>query len=321
MPKTRQGTHILRIVLTVSSVLIALSATAAPASATPHMRGPILDPEVLQQQVVRLFDRLDHVSGVMERVRTRMASVEDRSSDLLRQIEARQQLLNRRAAEAYMAGRAGGIESLLGASSFTDLGDALEFLDAVSKEDHDLIVSLRERREDLRLERLRLIALGEELRRKRQWLESTASDLVEELRRQQALSARDGEDVAVPAPPVGGSTRATLPDPGVASPALGREVVIELIRDRFASRGAETTRIALCVAEAESGFNPLAVNPSTGAAGVFQFLPSTWESLSGLAGQGTASVFDAQANVSVAAWTVARYGWHPWRSAAADCRA
>ena len=92
-----------------------------------------------------------------------------------------------------------------------------------------------------------------------------------------------------------------------------------LIRDRFASLGARATVVAFCVAERESNFEPLVVNPATGAAGVFQFIPSTWASLSQLAGQSGASVFDARANVSVAAWTVAHYGWHPWRSVAADC--
>lgn len=96
---------------------------------------------------------------------------------------------------------------------------------------------------------------------------------------------------------------------------------MELIRDRFGSLGSRPTQVALCVAEAESGFDPLAVNPSTGAAGVFQFLPSTWESLSALAGWTSASVFDARANVAVAAWTVARYGWHAWRSVATGCGA
>jgi soluble lytic murein transglycosylase-like protein len=96
---------------------------------------------------------------------------------------------------------------------------------------------------------------------------------------------------------------------------------MELIRDRFDSLGSRTGAVALCVAEAESNFDPLAVNPTTGAAGVFQFLPSTWMSLSELAGRGGGSVFDARANAAVAAWTVAEYGWHPWRSAAVDCGA
>jgi hypothetical protein len=97
--------------------------------------------------------------------------------------------------------------------------------------------------------------------------------------------------------------------------------VAELIRDRFAPLGSRTEEVALCVAGKESGFDPRAVNPDTGAAGVFQFLPSTWTSLSEMAGWGGASVFEARANVAVTAWTVARYGWHPWRSSAEECGA
>ena len=284
------------------------------------MKGAPRDPEVLQEQVVHLFDRLDHVSLVVERVRAKMALIEDRLSDLSRQIETRQDLLNRRAAEAYMTGRAGGIESVLGADSFTDLGDALAFLDAVSREDQDLLLSLQRREAELELERRRLGALEEELRRKREWLEATASDLVEELQRQHALLGR-GEEAAPDGAVVGSPVPSPLPIPSPPSSAPGREAVTQLIRDRFASLGIASTRVAFCVAEAESGFDALAVNPTTGAAGVFQFLTSTWEGLSELAGRTGASVFDARANVAVAAWTVARYGWHPWRSVAADCGA
>jgi resuscitation-promoting factor RpfC len=34
-----------------------------------------------------------------------------------------------------------------------------------------------------------------------------------------------------------------------------------------------------CVIQAESGGNPAAVNPSSGAGGLYQFLPSTWQAL------------------------------------------
>jgi hypothetical protein len=85
--------------------------------------------------------------------------------------------------------------------------------------------------------------------------------------------------------------------------------------------GSGQAEVALCVAEEESDLDPRAVNPATGAGGLFQFLPSTWASLSDLAGWQGASVFDARANAAVAAWTVATYGWHPWRSVAADCAA
>jgi soluble lytic murein transglycosylase-like protein len=34
-----------------------------------------------------------------------------------------------------------------------------------------------------------------------------------------------------------------------------------------------------CVIQRESGGNPAAVNPSSGAGGLYQFLPSTWAAL------------------------------------------
>ena len=288
------------------------------------MRGAVRNPKVLQSQVVGLFDQLDHVSQDIERVRADMARVDDRISALSRQIQARQQLLDRRAAEAYMAGRAGWVESVLGASSFTEVGDALEFLGAVSRKDADLLLSLEHRREEIELERARLNALEKELRGRRERLHATAADLVEGLRLQRALvraseegTAADAEVGDAPAPQPPPAQPASSP----STSALGREAVIELVRGEFASLGSGTVELALCVAERESGFDPLAVNPTTGAAGLFQFLPSTWETLRELAGWTGASVFDARANVAVSAWTVARYGWHPWRSVAAACGA
>ncbi|HEX5937786.1 MAG TPA: transglycosylase SLT domain-containing protein [Actinomycetota bacterium] len=294
-------------------------APAVGASAKPLTKGVVRERDVLRARVVRLFDRLDQVGLVIERVRADMAWVEDRISDLSRQIEARQRLLNRRAAEAYMAGRAGAIDSVLGASSLTDLEDALEFLDAVSQQDSDVILSLRRRQAEVEIQRARLEALEEELRGTRERLETTASDLVDQLRRQRELSRPEIRETAPDGSVGSASDPSPLPGPIGPSPPPGPEVVTALIRDRFASLGPRTTRAALCVAEAESGLDPLVMNPATGAAGVFQFLPATWESLSELAGRGAASAFDARANVAVAAWTVAHYGWHPWRSIAAEC--
>jgi soluble lytic murein transglycosylase-like protein len=73
------------------------------------------------------------------------------------------------------------------------------------------------------------------------------------------------------------------------------------------------------VADKESSFNPLAENPVTGAAGVYQFIPSSWTSLSRAAGYGGDSAFDAQANVGTAAWTVTNFGWSNWSTTAAEC--
>ena len=308
-----------RIALAGATLIVAM-APAAPSWATPHMKGPVRDPRNLQLQVVRLFDRLDRTGRGVERVRAEIAQVDQRISELSRQIEAQRGLLERRAAEAYMGGRAGGIEALLGSSSLADIGDTLAFIDAVSEKDADLVHSLRLRKGEIELERARLGTLIEELRARRERLTSMADDLVEKLQRQEALRRRElqeePQDASVDRAPV-------PPSPAAASPSLapGPAAVIALIRDGFASLGSGAVATALCVAERESGFDPLAVNPATQASGLFQFLPSTWDSVSRLAGWDGASVFDARANASVAAWTVAHYGWHPWRSVAAACGA
>lgn len=316
----RRRTPVIRVALTIGAILLASLMPAVRAPATPHTKAAAREPEVLQEQVVRLFAELDQVSRVIESVGADIASARERISELSRQIDAQQQMLNRRAAEAYMGGPAVGIDSLLGASSFTELQDALEFLDAVSQRDHDVLLSLQHRQAEVELQGVRLEALEAELLGKRERLEATAADLVETLQRQQALLRRRANELAPDDASVGNSPLSPPPpSPSPPSPAPGRAAVTKLIRDQFASLGSRTGEVAVCVAEVESGLDPLAVNRATGAAGLFQFLPSTWVSLSELAGWGGASVFDTRANAAVAAWTVAHYGWHPWRSVAADC--
>ena len=300
--------------------MLAFLALPVPAPARPPLEGAARGSEDLREQVVRGFDELDHVTQAIESVQADIAWVRERISALSREIESQQQILNRRAAEAYMVGSAGGIDSVLRASSFTDVQDALEFLEAVSQRDHDVLLVLEQRKAEMELQRLRLEALEEELRASRERLEVTVSTLVEMLRRQQAVLARRTKE----SPPEGSVGDITSPPPPRSSPpgpALAREQVKELIRDQFASLGPRTVEVALCIAEAESGLDPSALNQATGAAGLFQFISSTWASLSELAGWGAASVFEARANAAVAAWTVAHYGWHPWRSVASDCRA
>lgn len=105
---------------------------------------------------------------------------------------------------------------------------------------------------------------------------------------------------------------------GAYEPTGGRSwgagAVQDLIRARFPS--SEVPR-ALCTAYRESHFNPYAKNPHSSASGVFQFVASTWRSVSVRAGWGGASVFSAVANVAVAAWVVRNIGWSPWRGGCA----
>ena len=72
---------------------------------------------------------------------------------------------------------------------------------------------------------------------------------------------------------------------------------------------------ALVVIACESNGDPVAENPYSGAAGLFQFIPSTWAWAAPGAGFSGASVFEPEANVGAAAWVVQQSidrEAHPW---------
>ncbi len=78
------------------------------------------------------------------------------------------------------------------------------------------------------------------------------------------------------------------------------------IRAVFGVYGNQAVAVATC----ESGLNPNAINPSSSASGLFQFLPSTWRTTS-YAGY---SPFNAWANIQAAHQVFQRDGnsWREW---------
>lgn len=155
----------------------------------------------------------------------------------------------------------------------------------------------------------------------------------DEQRRQDNRPARDDTTTTAPpattppttSPPSSGTsptttapeTTTTTSDSGGDSwnhpPAVERWR--SLVEQFFPSnRVEEALRIISC----ESNGDPDAVNPYSGAAGLFQFLPSTWASTAPKAGYPEASPYDPEANVASAAWLANRYQelgysyWHAW---------
>jgi hypothetical protein len=100
---------------------------------------------------------------------------------------------------------------------------------------------------------------------------------------------------------------APAPAPAPPPPAAGGSIQ-QIILDAFAPLGAGAQQWALRVARCESGYNPNAVNRSSGASGLFQFLPSTWASLP----QHNQSVFNPVANAQAAAVLNQRSGPNQW---------
>jgi hypothetical protein len=64
-----------------------------------------------------------------------------------------------------------------------------------------------------------------------------------------------------------------------------------------------------CIIQHESGGNPQAVNPRSGAAGLFQFMPSTWHSLGY---SGSAADYPASVQYEAARRLYASSGTRPW---------
>jgi hypothetical protein len=88
--------------------------------------------------------------------------------------------------------------------------------------------------------------------------------------------------------------------------------VQDIIQAAFQPLGDSYVDWAEKIAFCESTYDPNAVNSSSGAEGLFQFLPSTW------AGTpfASSSPFDPQANAQAAAWLLQTYGPSQW-----ECRA
>jgi Transglycosylase-like domain len=82
--------------------------------------------------------------------------------------------------------------------------------------------------------------------------------------------------------------------------------VKQMILNTFGTYGEQALRIAQC----ESGLNAVAVNPSSMATGVFQFLPSTWATTS----YAKQDPKDAKANIAAAYEVFKRDGfsWREW---------
>jgi hypothetical protein len=95
---------------------------------------------------------------------------------------------------------------------------------------------------------------------------------VREVLKASALEERPAPDIILPAPAPAAAARAgapfTPPPPGSGGDGLAAIYAV------FGNSPGLTW--ALRVANCESHYNPLAVNRSSGASGLFQFMPSTW---------------------------------------------
>lgn len=100
-------------------------------------------------------------------------------------------------------------------------------------------------------------------------------------------------------PPRATSARPSRP----ANTGMGTNV--EQWRSLVAAHFGNQTDRALCIMRYESGGNPGATNPTSGAAGLFQIMPFWWDHFGG-------NRYDPATNTRVAAAILARQGWTAW---------
>jgi surface rod structure-forming protein G/transglycosylase-like protein with SLT domain/uncharacterized protein DUF348 len=86
------------------------------------------------------------------------------------------------------------------------------------------------------------------------------------------------------------------------------EAVIRAAAARYGADPEQLLRVAWC----ESKYNPNAYNVSSGASGLFQFMPRTWAANSVRVGYDGASPFDPVAAANVAAWMFANGSASLW---------
>jgi len=151
-----------------------------------------------------------------------------------------------------------------------------------------------------------LTADGQRLEQQKAQVRASRADLQRQIEQLNAQFRQLEDQIAAEA------AAAQAPPP--APPATTRpsrvppDSIRAIIVAAFTPLGSGSVAWALRVAACESGYNPYAVNRSSGAAGLFQFLPSTWAH-SPWAAQ---SPFDPVANSQAAAWLLARSGPGQW---------
>ncbi len=139
----------------------------------------------------------------------------------------------------------------------------------------------------------------------------------EERRRREEAARRAAATTTTTAttPPAPGQPTTTTTTTPRERPAL--YAAVEAWRPLVAAHfAADLVEDAMYIMQCESLGDPEAVNPYSGASGLFQFMPGTWAVASVKAGVDDRSVFDGEANIIAASWLAEYYrsrGLDPWR--------
>jgi murein DD-endopeptidase MepM/ murein hydrolase activator NlpD len=141
----------------------------------------------LEAEAAVLAAQIFEAENALAETEAALASVNDRLSSASERLEDLQGRLNEQAAAQYMHGSAGGLDVLLGAQSFGELSDRLEFVGAITQRTADLAAAVEKLRSELEWERREQLRLRARQRAQVHELEQNQDALFERLAQQEAL--------------------------------------------------------------------------------------------------------------------------------------
>jgi septal ring factor EnvC (AmiA/AmiB activator) len=223
-----------------------------------------------------------HLDDLLAHGRERAALLNAKVERSQRHLEAERARLRRarhalagRLVAIYMSGEPSTASIMLGSGDFDELEIRAEYLRRIEQSDSDLAARVEQVRNQVRRE-LRLVAAlearvdayNEELAAARSEIAAVRRRAEEAAARLDSLSAERSASLAELKTRIGEWVSEIQ-----AAEAASREAAEETVGRWLGGPYSIPTYIVMC----ESGGNYSAVNPSSGAGGAYQILPSTWE--------------------------------------------
>jgi murein DD-endopeptidase MepM/ murein hydrolase activator NlpD len=141
----------------------------------------------LEAEAEELAAQIFEAENALAETEAALASVNDRLSSASERLEDLQGRLNEQAATQYMHGSASALDVLLGAESFGELSDRLEFVGAITQRTADLAATVEKLRSELEWERRDQLRLRERQRAQVTELEEKQDELFAALTEQEAV--------------------------------------------------------------------------------------------------------------------------------------
>lgn len=297
---------------------------------------PGFDPGPLAAQRQALQQQAQGVQGARGLTLARLLEAQDRLGDLRRQLERNsiwlgdlqqqqaalavsiksttESLLVKRAALGTLTRhqyktRADGTmsEILFGSGNFGEVVDRIVANEAVSNSNHAAILefqateaSLTQQSASLSYKRTEAVAIQDHLVTLKSQVQSEASDY------QAQVNALDktASDLLGRINQIDAAIAAANRPPGGGGTASQQEMIaiIRAAAARYGASGDQMVRVAMC----ESGLNPRAYSASSGASGLFQFMPGTFY------GHGGKNIWDPYDQSNVAAQMFAQGQASAW---------